>query len=406
MTQAPHQDGQAAEVAPQRESRDDVAIPTVPDAAPFLPPTDLPPPTDEPITEPAGQIQRRSIKRRAYRAWHSVNGLVTIPDLLAKLGFWLYRGTMKRTVGVGIALMSVMFVGTHEAIDSSLTFKQAVSATSIILLISFVGGLMLMGISGSFARSQLTAGEAKGSNMLEEMKKQRAVAHRDRLWDQVFKYEQDLVDAREQIHELKLIHDNQPGLNQLCHPNTKWALGLQRIRELRAVMRELGRTREGWDLTFDYACQVPCARTVLKDRLRYDLTKLKDWYDGAPFHHTDTKLPEQFAAAENLQAAKREVGLDWWFLFWHTRKRMLQAMWFKMISRAIQLRVSQACQQLDRKYEPYHFAPDQFLWPHSLAIDSHGDVYVAEVSFVEWGRHQQPVVDNPASLRKWRRASG
>ena len=50
--------------------------------------------------------------------------------------------------------------------------------------------------------------------------------------------------------------------------------------------------------------------------------------------------------------------------------------------------------------------PDQFLWPHSLAVDSKGDIYVAEVSFVEWGRHQRPPVDNPASLRKWRRAKG
>ena len=55
-----------------------------------------------------------------------------------------------------------------------------------------------------------------------------------------------------------------------------------------------------------------------------------------------------------------------------------------------------------------HFGqePDQFLWPHSVAVDSHGDIYVAEVSFVEWGRHQRPWNDQPASLRKWRRASG
>ena len=54
-----------------------------------------------------------------------------------------------------------------------------------------------------------------------------------------------------------------------------------------------------------------------------------------------------------------------------------------------------------------HFGqgPDQFLWPHSIAIDSRGDVYVAEVSFVEWGRYQNPPVDTPASLRKWRRKS-
>ncbi|MEE2841861.1 MAG: peptidyl-alpha-hydroxyglycine alpha-amidating lyase family protein [Chloroflexota bacterium] len=49
--------------------------------------------------------------------------------------------------------------------------------------------------------------------------------------------------------------------------------------------------------------------------------------------------------------------------------------------------------------------PDQFLWPHSMAIDSHGDVYVAEVSFVEIGKDENPPREM-ASLRKWRRAKG
>lgn len=46
--------------------------------------------------------------------------------------------------------------------------------------------------------------------------------------------------------------------------------------------------------------------------------------------------------------------------------------------------------------------PDQFLWPHSVAVDSRGDIYVAEVSYVEVGRHQNPPREM-ASLRKWRR---
>ncbi|MEX0761702.1 MAG: peptidyl-alpha-hydroxyglycine alpha-amidating lyase family protein [Dehalococcoidia bacterium] len=49
--------------------------------------------------------------------------------------------------------------------------------------------------------------------------------------------------------------------------------------------------------------------------------------------------------------------------------------------------------------------PDQFLWPHSVSVDSRGDVYVAEVSFVEVGRHLDPPREM-ASLRKWRRVSG
>jgi DNA-binding beta-propeller fold protein YncE len=46
--------------------------------------------------------------------------------------------------------------------------------------------------------------------------------------------------------------------------------------------------------------------------------------------------------------------------------------------------------------------PDQFLWPHSIATDSLGDIYVAEVSYVEVGSHQNPPREM-MSLRKWRR---
>ena len=49
--------------------------------------------------------------------------------------------------------------------------------------------------------------------------------------------------------------------------------------------------------------------------------------------------------------------------------------------------------------------PDQFLWPHAVAVDSEGSIYVAEVSFVEVGRHENPAREM-VSLRKWRRTSG
>ncbi|MFL2646411.1 MAG: peptidyl-alpha-hydroxyglycine alpha-amidating lyase family protein [Dehalococcoidia bacterium] len=48
--------------------------------------------------------------------------------------------------------------------------------------------------------------------------------------------------------------------------------------------------------------------------------------------------------------------------------------------------------------------PDQFLWPHSVAVDSHGDIYVAEVSYVEVGSKENPPREM-VSLRKWQRVS-
>ncbi len=49
--------------------------------------------------------------------------------------------------------------------------------------------------------------------------------------------------------------------------------------------------------------------------------------------------------------------------------------------------------------------PDQFLWPHSVAVDSQGSVYVAEVSYIEVGSRMNPAREM-VSLRKWRRADG
>jgi len=46
----------------------------------------------------------------------------------------------------------------------------------------------------------------------------------------------------------------------------------------------------------------------------------------------------------------------------------------------------------------------QFIAPHGIAVDSHGDIYVAEVSYTIRGRHMKP----PRELRsisKYRRVS-
>ena len=39
--------------------------------------------------------------------------------------------------------------------------------------------------------------------------------------------------------------------------------------------------------------------------------------------------------------------------------------------------------------------PGQFIAPHGVAVDSHGDIYVGEVSFAIRGMHMDP----PAELR-------
>ena len=49
--------------------------------------------------------------------------------------------------------------------------------------------------------------------------------------------------------------------------------------------------------------------------------------------------------------------------------------------------------------------PGQFMSPHGLSVDSHGDIYVGEVSFTSWPRYH-PGTSPPADLRtlqKWKK---
>jgi DNA-binding beta-propeller fold protein YncE len=52
-------------------------------------------------------------------------------------------------------------------------------------------------------------------------------------------------------------------------------------------------------------------------------------------------------------------------------------------------------------------APDQFVAPHGVAVDSEGSVYVAEVAWTNWySRQPKPPLGEVVSLRKWKRVSG
>ena len=54
------------------------------------------------------------------------------------------------------------------------------------------------------------------------------------------------------------------------------------------------------------------------------------------------------------------------------------------------------------KYCEDKMAPEHFNWLHSIAVDSEGSVYAAEVSFCECGKFQRPHAREMVSLRKWR----
>lgn len=133
------------------------------------------------------QASTIALRGRLRHIWHTVNGLVTLLDVLSKLGFWLYRGSLRQTMIVTVMLGAVLLM--DQKIDAiGMIPRQVLTGTGAILIVSCFSGLLLMFISGSFALSQLTLTEAKGSNLLEEMKQSRAIEHRQRLWNRVIQY--------------------------------------------------------------------------------------------------------------------------------------------------------------------------------------------------------------------------
>lgn len=304
---------------------------------------------------------------RVRNAWQTLSGLVTLSDVLGTVGFWLYRGTFRRTMLFVIALGGALLADRNSSlVNLGLSTKAAVGTASIVFAVSCFGGALLMFVGGSFSKSALKLGEAKGGNLLEDMKKSRQTIHRERLWQHVLQYERAIFPPQAITAEEALIEAHRDDLELLCNPSNGRRIPLDQQLKFETIIGSLGLTKTGWEIAFDHAMFLPLPRSILKHQMRYDLSKLKDWYDGAPFHHTDTKLQQQFDAVESLHEAKLDARLTRFFLLTHTRKRMLQSVWFKMITRAIQLRVARACRNLDEKYAPFHFSIDQFLWPNEL----------------------------------------
>ncbi|MEM1107161.1 MAG: hypothetical protein AAGH99_00540 [Planctomycetota bacterium] len=303
--------------------------------------------------------------RWARRIWEDFNGLVTPADLMGVVGLWLYKGTARRTMAVALTFAGLLVL--RKKVDTGVSFGSAVSGTGLILLVSFLGGIVLMVLSGSVARRDLKLAEAKGSNLLENMKKSRANLHADVLWDQVFKYEQDLADPDEIVAERQALALHRGEIEGMmadvfrCGKNPP------------QVFRGLGLTEEGFHFAFDYGVRAPLPRSVLRRQLRYDFSKISHWYDGAPFHQTDTKLEEQFQAGDALGDAQRMAGMNWFDSLRRTRLRSTQMMWLRFITRAIQIRVAQACRSLDEDYPDFDFLPDHFLWPNPLAEQAVAD---------------------------------
>ena len=52
--------------------------------------------------------------------------------------------------------------------------------------------------------------------------------------------------------------------------------------------------------------------------------------------------------------------------------------------------------------------PGEFLAPHGIAVDSHGDIYVGEVSWTQWPQLYpgKPYPDDLRSLHKFRKVDG
>ncbi|MEO1236671.1 MAG: hypothetical protein AAFX76_07780 [Planctomycetota bacterium] len=297
--------------------------------------------------------------RWAHRIWEDFNGLITPADLMGVAGMWLYKGTARRTTAVALTFGGLLLLG--RKVETGVSLGSALSGTGLILLVSCLGGLTLMVMSGSVARRDLMLAEAKGANLLENMKKSRAAVHADGLWRSVFAHEQALARPADVEAERAALREHADAIEEVM------ANVFRGAAEPPEVIDALGLTEEGFHLAFDYAVRAPLPRSVLRRRLRYDLSKVSHWYDGAPFHPTDTKLEQQFQAGDALGDAQNMAGMGVFDSLRRARLRATQALWMRFITRAIQVRVAQACRTLDEDYPDFDFLPDHLLWPNAKA---------------------------------------
>jgi hypothetical protein len=299
--------------------------------------------------------------------------LVNWRDLSYRAGQWLYNKSWKYTAIVAMASAGSFIgktLGSYIGVDwfRNYTAEQAIAAPLFFGASMFVFGVSLMALPILItSRRHLTA-HANDLNLMEDYKKSLADPHLDVLWEQVFRYESDLLytDAQREAErrEIQQRRAEYLRLEQAFKAGVRDPEArVDDILALRPWSDQIEKTREAFFISSRYILRHSLSQMAEAANAGFSLSLLEDWYDDHPFPEGDAKLVEQYYANTLLTQSIAEVGYtrnEW------TRiviKMNVQRWWASLIGRAVTTNIGTFIPYLNKKYATNVFNSQILLWP-------------------------------------------
>lgn len=269
---------------------------------------------------------RRTEKTNLQAVWDtSKRALSDWQYLVGFAGNAMTRFGVKTTVLMGVvgALgYGVHGVGSVFDKDWGYTLPEALSFPSATGLFILVPGVVAKLVPRIFSSKVQAAVQAGGLNLMEDYRKEHVEEHLKFLWERVFEPESLLTyTGSERQKEREFVAEQLEKLNtnleELLDSQLKLFLGVGSERDFNRVIRgmtfanpftdKLEKTYCGFRISSMNAVIHPRSRSRRKQEVGYDLGQLIDWYDGAPFDGSDTKLREVFSGDRTMRMLKKEI---------------------------------------------------------------------------------------------------
>lgn len=270
--------------------------------------------------------------------------LFSITDALYLAGNFLYRRSLRYT-------LATAFVSLLGYLGNLIPGVQTYNARVALLMPLCVGGSMLIiGLILRFLpvlfRSRLlNIAQAADLDLMENYRKWNQDQHLEALWQHVYRFEWHLGTA---LVQTRTHHAECP--QELCCSE-----GLPDDPEERGRIKFLR-----WG-------RFALARPQPEPRQRYylgiDLRFLEDWYNGGYFDPNDLKLHEQQVAAIPLEAVRELAGYNFWAALPLLSHRISGKIWFRLITRAVAMRIGESVVLLNRMFRTDYFNAQALLWP-------------------------------------------
>ncbi len=273
--------------------------------------------------------------------------LFSVMDALYLAGNFLYRRSLRYTLAT--ALVSLLgylgnFIPGVRTYDAQVAIIMPLCVGGSML----TGGLLLMLLPSLFKSRLLNVAQAADLDLMENYRKWNQDQHLEALWDRVYRFEWELGTAL--VHLRSHPKECPP---ELCSdeglPDDPMERG--RIKFLR------------WG-------QCALARPQPEPRQRYylgiDLRFLEDWYNGGYFDPNDVKLYEQQSAAPALERVRELAGYQLWDVLKDLPMKISSRIWFRLITRAVAMRVGEAVICLNRTFHTDYFNAQALLWPEEV----------------------------------------